>query len=215
MAKTPFTQGCDLRATFEWQEKWLGRSVVAHTQKVMFMCTCGSMTHVPSLNDQICCSGTTGRTKEAEWRQKCSQTGSRIAVVAEWRHSGHHSGRSMDAIGRHKEGKNVAQIDTQCSLQYYFFTGRPMANHCASILRPRRCVCLPPAYHERPVSDRPPRRPLCDCFEHAQNFTATMVSMTMSWRPVHYPWTTNATWPVQFLVTQGRHKCHSPCVKGV
>ena len=44
-----------------------------------------------------------------------------------------------------------------------------MADPCASILRPRRCLCLPPASFERPVSDRPPRRPLCDCFEHAQN----------------------------------------------
>ena len=29
--KTPFTKGRDLRATFERQEKWLGRSVVAQT----------------------------------------------------------------------------------------------------------------------------------------------------------------------------------------
>ena len=41
--------------------------------------------------------------------------------------------------------------------------------------------------------DRPPRRPLCDCFEHAQNFTATMASMAMSERPVYHPWTTKAT----------------------
>ena len=34
------------------------------------------------------------------------------------------------------------------------------------------------------MSDRPPRRPLCDCFEHAQNFPATMASMTMSERPM-------------------------------
>ena len=75
----------------------------------------------------------------------------------------------------------------------HFFTGRPMADHCASILPPWRCVCLPPASFERPVSDRPPRRPLCDCFEHAQNFTATMASMAMSERPVYHPWATKAT----------------------
>ena len=68
-----------------------------------------------------------------------------------------------------------------------------MADHCASILPPRRCVCLHPASFERPVSDRPPRRPLCDCFEHAQNFTATMASMAMPERPVYHPWTTKAT----------------------
>ena len=171
--------------------------MVAVTQKVMFLCNCCSTTLVPSLNDQSCCCGTTGRAKKAEWRQNHCHGGSSVAVVAEWRHSGRHSDRSMDAIGRpkeaqwwYKEGRRVAQIDTQCS---HFFTGRPMANHCASILRPRRCVCLHPASFERPVSDQPPRRPLCDCFEHAQNFTATMA---MSERPMCHPWTTKATvWP--------------------
>ena len=157
---------------------------------------------MPSLNDQSCCSSTTGRTKKAKWRQNHCQGGSRVAVVDEWRHSGRHSDRSMDANGQPKEvqwymeDRSVAQIDAQCSEQYAFFTRRPMADHCASILRPRRCVCLPPASFEQPVSDRPPRRPLCDCFEHAQNFTATMVSMAMSERPVYHPWTTKATvWP--------------------
>ena len=35
-----------------------------------------------------------------------------------------------------------------------------------------------------PLSDRPPRRPLCDCFEHTQNFTETMASMARSERPL-------------------------------
>ena len=199
LSKAPFTQGCDLRATFEQPEKWSGRSVVAQTQKVLFLCNCCSTTLVPSLNDQSCCSGATGHAKEAEWRQNHRQGGWRFAVVAEWRHSGRNCDRSMDAIGRpkeaqgwYKEGRSVAQIDTQCSQQYVFFTGRSMADHCASIL-PRRCVCLPPASFERPVSDRHPRRPLCDCFEHAQNFTATMVTMAMSECPVYHHWTTKAT----------------------
>ena len=68
-----------------------------------------------------------------------------------------------------------------------------MANPCASILRPRRCVCLPPASFERPVSDRPPRRPLCDCYKHAQNFMAIMASMTRVERHLCHPWTTKAT----------------------
>ena len=62
-----------------------------------------------------------------------------------------------------------------------------MADPCASILRPLRCVCLPPASIERPVSDRPHRRPLCDCFEHDQKFTATMASMARSERPLCHP----------------------------
>ena len=102
--------------------------------------------------------------------------------------------------GRHwssKGGTMVVQGRQTCRSNWYtmfaFLTGRPMADHCASILRPRRCVCLHPASFERPVSDRPPRRPLCDCFEHAQNFTATMASMAMPERPVYHPWTTKAT----------------------
>ena len=107
---------------------------------------------------------------------------------------------------------------------FAFLTGRPMADHCASILRPQRCVCLHPASFERPVSDRPSRRPLCDCFEHAQNFTATMASMAMPERPC-----TTLERPRQpfclpsafngdldsFVVAQGRHRGRSPCVKGV
>ena len=102
--------------------------------------------------------------------------------------------------GRHwssKGGTMVVQGRQTCRSNWYtmfaFLTGRPMADHCASILRPRRCVCLHPASFERPVSDRPPRRPLCDCFEHAQNFTATIASMAMPERPVYHPWTTKAT----------------------
>ena len=167
--------------------------MVVGTQKVLFLCNCCSTTLVPSLNDQSCCSGTTGRAKKAEWRHNHCHGGSSVAVVAEWRHSGRHSDRSMDAIGRpkeaqwwYKEGRRVAQIDTQCS---HFLLG----DHSASILRPRRCVCLHPASFGRPVSDRPPRRPLCDCFERAQIFTATMASMAMSERPMCHPWTTTAT----------------------
>ena len=77
------------------------------------------------------------------------------------------------------------------------------------------------------LSDLPPRRPLCDCFEHAQNFTATVASMVMSERPVYHPWTNKTTvlppFCVQrrpgqlsgYVVVQGRHNGRSPCVKGV
>ena len=102
--------------------------------------------------------------------------------------------------GRHwsaKGGTMVVQGRQACHLNLKhnvrIFTGRSMADHCASILRPRRCVCLHSASFERPVSDRPPRRPLCDCFEHAQNFTTTMAPMAMSERPLCHPWTTKAT----------------------
>ena len=167
--------------------------MVAGIQKVMFLCNCCSTTLVPSLNDQSCCSGTTGRAKKAGWRQNHCHGGSSVAVVAEWWHSGRHSDRSMDAIGRpkeaqwwYKEGRRVALIDTQCS---HFLLGdqwpttvHPFCDHgdeCAFIL---------PL-----LSDRPPRRPLCDCFEYAQNFTVTMASMAMSERPMCHPWTTTGT----------------------
>ena len=210
VSKSLFTQNCDLRATFERPGKWSGCSVVAQTQKVMFLCNCCSTILLLSLNDQSCCSGAKGRAKEAEWRQNHCQGGWWVAVVAEWRHSGRHCDRSMDAIGRskeaqswwYKEGRSVAQIDTQCSQLYVLFTGRPMVDHCASILPPRRCVCLPPASFEWPVSGRPPRRPLCDCFEHAQNFTATMASLAMSERPVYHHWTTKATVLLPFCLQQ-------------
>ena len=138
--------------------------MVAQTQKVQFRYNCCGTTLVRSLNQQNCCSGTIGRAKEAEWRQNYCHGGSSVAVLAELRHSGRHSDRSMDVIVRPKEahwwykgGRSIAQIDTQCLQQYAFFTGRPMADLCASILRPRRCVCLPPASFERSVSDRLPR----------------------------------------------------------
>ena len=67
-----------------------------------------------------CCSGTLGRAKEAEWRQNHYNGGSRVAVVAEWRHSSRHTDRSVDTIGRLKEaqwwykgGRSIAQIYTQ------------------------------------------------------------------------------------------------------
>ena len=88
----------------------------------------------------------------AQRRQSGGRTIAKVAEELPWSPNGSHCDRSMDAIGRpkeaqwwYKEGRSVAQIDTQCSQQYVFFTGRPMADHCASILPPWQCVCLPPA----------------------------------------------------------------------
>ena len=98
---------------------------------------------------------------------------------------------------RHSGGTREAEVSLKLIHNVYnctnYLTGRPMADPGTSILRPRRCVCLSPASFERPVSDRPPWRPLCDCFEHAQNFTATVASMARSERPLRHPWTTKAT----------------------
>ena len=107
------------------------------TRKVLSLCNCCSTTLVRSLSHQNCCSGTTGRAKEADWRQNHRHGGSRVAVVAEWRHSGRHSYRSMDPNGRpkeaqwwHKGGRSIAQIDyaTQC-LQQYAPPVHPLCDH--------------------------------------------------------------------------------------
>ena len=98
---------------------------------------------------------------------------------------------------RHNGGTREAEASLKLIYNVYnssrFFTGRPMADPCASILQPQRCVCLPPASFVRPVSDRPPLRPLCDCFEHAQNFMATMARSEC---PLCHAWLTKTiVWP--------------------
>ena len=163
ICKAPLTKDCDLRATFERPEIWPGRSVVAQTQKVLFLCNCYSTTLVRSPNLQNCCSVTTGRAKEAEWRQNHCYSGSIVAVVAEWGHSGRHSGRSMNAIGRPKEaqwwykgGRSIAQIDTQClqlyELSYGATNGRPRYIHSATTAMRVPFSCLLWATRQRPTS---------------------------------------------------------------
>ena len=127
----------------------------------------------------------------AQWSPWSPNGGTVVAtVVAQWTllvGQRRHSGGTREADASLKLIHNVYNSTN-------YFTGRPMADPCASILRPRWCICLPPASFERRVSDRPPRRPLCDCFEHAQNFTATMASMARSEHPLCLPWTTKVTY---------------------
>ena len=114
-------------------------------------------------------------------------------VIAQWTlfvGQRRHSGGTREAEASLKLVRNVYNST-------HYFTGWPMADHCASSMRPRRYVFLPPAFFERPVSDCPPRRPLFDCFEHAQNFMATMA---WSESPLCHPWMTKATfWPPLYL----------------
>ena len=145
-----------------------------------------------SLNHQNCCSGTTGRAKEAEWRQNHYHGGgSRVAVVAEWRHSGRHSDRSMNAIGRPKEaqwwykgGISIAQIGAQC-LQLYGLlhratNGRPMCIHFATTTMSVPSFCLLWATCERPT--------------FSANFMRLFwTSMARFERPLCHPWMTKAT----------------------
>ena len=118
-------------------------------------------------------------------------------MVAEWRHSGRHSDRSMDAIGRpkeaqwwYKEGRRVAQIDTQCS---HFLPGDqwpttvlPFCDHgdvCAFILPP-----LTDLWATDLLGD------LCATFFNMlKTSRRPWPSMAMSERPVCHPWMTRAT----------------------
>ena len=88
----------------------------------------------------------------------------------------------MLLVGQKRHNGGTRQAEASLKVIHNVNNSTPMADHCPSSLRPQRCRCLPPASFERHVSDPPPRRPLCDCFEHAQNFTATMVSMAKSGR---------------------------------
>ena len=101
-------------------------------------------------------------------------------------------GGTMVVQGRQKDRANWHTMFTT----EHILRRRPMADHYASILQPWRCMCLPPACHEWPVSDRPPRQPSCDCFSHAQNFAVTMAFIVRFESPVHHPWATNSIiWP--------------------
>ena len=202
--------------------------MVAGTQKVLFLCNCCSTTLVPSSNDQSCCSGTTGCAKKTEWRQNHCHGGSSAAVVAEWRHSSHHSDRSMDAIGRpkeaqwwYKEGRPVAQIDTQCS---HFLLGdqwpttvHPFWDHgnvCAFILPPLsglwatdRLGDLCATVLNMLKTSRQPWRPW-------QCLNVLCATLERPRQPFGLPSAFNGDL-ARFVVTQGRHKGRSPCVKGV
>ena len=123
--------------------------MVAQTQKVLFLCNCCSTTLVPSLNDQVCCNGTPGRAKEAEWRQ--NRTIAKVAEGLPWSPNGgtvvataiaqwtlsvgqrRHTGGTREAEALLKFIHNVHNIT-------YFYgatNGRPLCIHsvCAFLLR--------------------------------------------------------------------------------
>ena len=79
------------------------------------------------LNNQSCYSGTTGRAKEAEWRQNHCQGGSRAAVVAEWRHSGRHSDRSWSTKG------SAISNNLSANLSFYILWHNSIVYNCMSL----------------------------------------------------------------------------------
>ena len=156
----------------------------------------------------LCVPWTTKTAVVAQQVVQRRQSGGRtIAMVTQGLPWSPNRGRVVDTVvaqwtllvgqRRHNGGTREAEASLKLIYNVYdsthCFMGRPMADPSASVLRPRRCVYLPPASVERPVSDWPLRRPFCGCFEHAQNFTATMASMARSELPLCHPWTTKAT----------------------
>ena len=130
----------------------------------------------------------------------------------------------LEAQRRHRRVRNVAHIEGLSFAVERMCTWRSLADHYASILQPRQCSCVPSASFERPLSDQPPRRPFCDCFEHVQNLMATMASMAIlnvlcttferPRQPCCLVWASNGDL-VSFMVARGRHKGRRLCVKGV
>ena len=199
LCKVPFTQGCDLCATCEQPEILPGRSVVAETQKVLFLCKCCSMTLVRSLNHQTAVA----TQQVAHGRQSGGRTIAMVAQELRWWPNGGTMVATVTtqwtpSVGqrRHYGGTKETKASLKLIHNVYnstHFMGRPMADPCAAILWPWWCVCLPPTSFEWPVSDCPPRWPLCDCFDSAKNLTATMAFMARSEHPLCHPWETKAT----------------------
>ena len=119
--------------------------MVAGTQKVLFLCNCCSTTLVPSLNDQSCCSGTTGRAKKAEWRQNhCivaqvlpwSLNGGTVVatVIAQW--------TPLVGQRRHNGGTKKADVSLKLihnvRIFYWATNGRPLCTHSATT-----AMCVP------------------------------------------------------------------------
>ena len=178
-----------------------GSSVVIQSQRKGTFC-------ITAATRPLCVPWTTKTAVVSQQVGQRRQSGGRtIVMVAQWLPWSPNGGAVVATViaqwkllvgqMRHSGGTGEAEASLKLIQNAYnsatYSTGRPKADLCASFLRPWRCVCFPPLSFERPVSDPPPRRPLCDWFEHAQNFTATMASMGRSERPLCHPWTTKVT----------------------
>jgi hypothetical protein len=95
---------------------------------------------------------------------------------------------------RHKGGRREAEGRQKHRPEIYPATiGQPPCLHSATTAMAVPPFCLPSAFLLPPLRNQQPWRPLCDRFEHVQNFTATMASMAMSVPPVCHLGTTKAT----------------------
>ena len=160
-----FTQGCGLRITFERLEKWPGRSVVAYTTRILFLCKRRQRPlwlpwKTPLFHTDW--GGTESRTKEAERRQNNHYGCSRVAVIVDWVYSGRPSHRLMHAIGRleevqrrHKGIRSIPQIDWGIGFEtnhayYVAIIDRPLCIYSATTAMYMSPSCLIWATLEQP-----------------------------------------------------------------
>ena len=201
--------------------------MVAGTQKLLFLCNCCSRTLLPSLNDQSCCSGTTGRVKKAEWRQNHCHGGSNVAVVAEWRHSGATvitQWSTLVSQRRHNGGTRKADVSLKSihnvRIVYWATNGRPLCIHSATTAMCVPSSCLLWATCERPTSSATFVRLFWTCSKLHGDHGVHGDVWTSYVPPLNDQGNRSASLLpkgdlASFVVAQGRHKGRSPCVKGV
>ena len=198
--------------------------MVAQTQKVLFLCNCCSTTLVPSLNDQICCNGATGRAKEAEplprWLKGCRGHWMEAQWSPLWSLNGRYrsaKGGTMVVQGRQKRCSNWYTVFTTVRIFYGATNGRPLYIHSATMAMCVPSSCLLRATCERPTSSatvlnmlktsRRPWRPwrclnvLCTTIERQRQPFCLLSAFNGDL--------------ASFVVAQWRQKGRSPCVKGV
>ena len=162
------------------------------------------------------------RTIAVDQRLPWSSNGGTVVatVIAQW----------TLLVGKRRHSGGTSKAEASLKLTHnvhnsrHVFTGRPMANHCASILRPRRCVCLPSA----PLSDLWATNLLGDLCATVLNMLKISRRPWRPWRGLNVLCTTFER-PRQpfgflsafsgdlasFMVAQGTHKGRSPWIKGV
>ena len=231
MAQAPFTQGCDLRATFERPEKWPGRSVVAQTQKVLFCVTAAAR--------PLCLHWTTKSAVVVQQVVQSRQSGGRtIAKVAEglpWSPNGGTEVATLIAqwmllVGqrRHNDGTRKAEALLKLIHNVHNSTYLLRGDQWPTTVHPfchhgNVCTFLLPPSSDLWVTDL------------LGDLCATVLNMLKTSRRSWHPWRclnvlcTTLEQPRQpfcllsafngdlasFVVAQWRQKGRSPCVKGV
>ena len=222
---------------FLWNQiKCHKESLMQRSPKTRKFCFCVTATARP-----LCAHWTTNTAVVAQQVVQRRQSGGRtiamVALVLPWSPNG---GTVVDTViaqwtllvGQRKHSVGTMEAEASRKLIHnvynntHEFTGLPMADPCASILRSLRCLYLPPASFERPVSDRPARRPknlwlfwTCsklhgDHGVHGEVWTSSVPplndqgNLSASFVP------STATW--SFLWShKGGTNVAAPCVKGV